>query len=309
MSILLRRFTDFILRNRLQAMAVAFICAYVPLLGSISILIAGLVTLRKGILEGALVLCAATVPFLLNYYISPLPANEAHMALMAIGIAVVSNVIVWLYAVLLRQYSNWSLLLELSVLAGAVIIGVVHFFNPDIQNWWGTQLTTYFTKATAAMDDLSKTDILNIKMQLQAVNVSKPYATGLLVVSMLCNGLLQLALARWWQAAAFAPGTLRQELHHIRFGYVMGILFIAVLLLSLGGNATVLDMKPVFYGLFFIAGLSLVHCLLASIKYSWFWLVLCYLALILFFPKSEMVVAFFALLDVLLNLRRRLTRV
>jgi len=303
---ILRRFTDFILRSRPQAMGVAFVCAYIPLLGSISILIAGLVTLRKSILDGALVLCAATAPFLLNYYVSPPPADQTGMALIAIATIVVSNILVWLYAILLRQYNNWSLILELSILLGVVIIGAVHCFNPDIQNWWGTQLTAYFTKATAMMNGLPSADI---KMQLQAVDLIKPYATGLVTVSLLCNGLLQLALARWWQAALFAPGTLRQELYHIRFGYVVGVLFVAVLLLSLGGNATVLDMRPVFYGLFFIAGLSLVHCLLASAKYSWFWLVLVYIALIVLFPKSAMVLAVFALLDVLLDLRRRLTRV
>lgn len=303
---ILRRFTDFVLHSCPQAMGVAFVCAYIPLLGSISILMAGLVTLRKGVLDGALVLCAATAPFLLNYYVSPPPADQAGMALIAIATIVVSNILVWLYAILLRQYSNWSLILELSILLGVVIIGAVHFFNPDIQNWWSTQLTAYFTKATAMMNGLPSADI---KMQLQAVDVIKPYATGLVTVSLLCNGLLQLALARWWQATLFAPGTLRQELYHIRFGYVVGVLFIAVLLLSLLGNATVLDMRPVFYGLFFIAGLSLVHCLLAATKYSWFWLVLVYIALIVLFPKSAMVLAVFALLDVLLNLRRRLTRV
>lgn len=303
---ILRRFTDFILRSRSQAMGVAFVCAYIPLLGSISILIAGLVTLRKSILDGAFVLCAATAPFLLNYYVASPPADQAGMALITIATMVVSNILVWLFAVLLRQYNNWSLILELSILLGVIVVGAVHFFNPAIQNWWGTQLMAYFTKATAMMNGLPNADI---KIQLQAVDMLKPYATGLVITSLLCNGLLQLALARWWQATLFAPGTLRQELYHIRFGYVVGVLFVAVLLLSVWNNATVLDMRPVFYGLFFIAGLSLVHCLLASAKYSWFWLVLVYIALIVLFPKSAMALAMLALLDVLLDLRRRLTRV
>lgn len=304
---LLRRVTDFILYSRSRAFAVAFICAYLPLLGSISILITGLVTLRKGASEGALILVAATAPFLLSYYMAHPPADQAEMAFIAVLTIVVSNLVVWLYAILLRKYNNWSLILELSLLLSIVIIGAVHLFIPDIQAWWGKQLTVYFTKATAGLNELQKTDIT---MQLQAVNVIKPVATGLVVLSILFNGLLQLVLARWWEVTLFAPGTLRRALYQIRFGYVVGVLFIAAIALSFWGDfAAAIDMQPVFYGLFFIAGLSLVHCVLSSTRYNWLWLILVYIALIIFFPKSVVVIALFALLDVLLDLRSRLTKV
>ncbi len=304
---LLRRVTDFILQSRSRAFGVAFVCAYIPLLGSISILIAGLVTLRKGALEGAIILFAATAPFLLSYYIASTPADQAEMALIAVVAVVVGNILVWLYAILLKRYDNWSLIFELSILVSVLIIGAVHIFNPDIQSWWSTQLTAYFAKATAGMEGVPNTDI---KMQLQAVDVVKPFATGLTILLILLNGLLQLLLARWWEVIMFAtPGTLRNELNNIRFGYVAGALFIVILLLSFTGSAVALDIRPVFYGLFSIAGLSLVHCLLLPAKYAWLWLALIYIALIVLFPKSIMVVALFALLDVLLDLRRRLTRV
>lgn len=300
---LLRKVTDFILQSRSRAFGVAFVCAYLPLLGSISILVAGLVTLRKGVWEGAWILFAATVPFFLSYAMAAPSPDQVEMAQIALAALVVSNVLVWLYAVILRQYNNWSLVLELSVLLSVVIIGIVHLVNPDIQVWWGAKLTTYFTKATTEMSGLPNTDI---KMQLQALDIIKPFATGLVILSIVLNGLLQLLLARWWEVIMFAPGTLRRELYQIRFGYVVGALFVAILLLSLWGNATALDMKPVFYGLFFIAGISLAHCLLAQARYGWFWLMFVYIALIVLFPKSTMIVAIFALLDVLLDFRRRL---
>ncbi len=302
---LLRQVTDFILQSRSRAFGVTFVCAYIPLLGSISILIAGLVTLRKGALEGAFILFAATAPFLLSYYMESPAADQVEVALVAVVTVVATNLLVWLYAIVLRQYGNWSLILELSILLSVVVIGAVHFFNPDIQSWWGVQLPAYFAKVTATMNGLPGADI---KMQLQAAGILKPFATGFVILSIILNGLLQLVLARWWQVIMFTPGTLRQELYHIRFGFVMGILFIVELLLSFWGNATALDLRPVFYGLFFIAGISLVHCLLASTKYNGFWLVLVYVALIILFPKSVMAVAVFALLDVLLNVRQRLTR-
>ena len=302
---LLRQATNFIMQSRSRAFGVAFVCAFIPLLGSISVLIAGLVTLRKGMWEGALILFAATAPFLIKYYLTPLPADEAGFAWVAIAALVVGNVLVWIYALLLRQYNNWSLILELSALFSIVIIGAIHWLYPDIQAWWGTQLNAYFTKMKTAVPDADFT------LQLQAIDAIKSFATGLIVLSMLLNGLLQVVLARWWQVIIYEPGTrLRQELYRIRLGHVVGILFIAILLLSYwANNATALDARPVFYGLFFIAGLSVVHYLLALTKYTWFWLMLFYVTLIALFPKSIMLVAFFALLDVLLDLRRRLTRV
>jgi len=303
---ILRRVTDFILQNRLQAMAVAFIIAYIPLVGSISILIAGLVTLRKGAIEGALVFCAATAPVLLGYFTTTsLSAEQVTIALMTVGIIITGNILVWLFAVLLRRYNNWSLLLNFSLVLAFVIILLVHLIYPDIQQWWGIQLTSYLTKATTALGNgLPEADI---KMQLQVINSIKHWATGLIAGSLVLNALLQLGLARWWQATLFNPGELRKELYAIRLNYTLGGLFILILLASFfWHNAIIIDIKPVFYGLFCVAGLSLVHCLLASAKYSWFWLVLVYVAMLLLLPGSAMILALIALLDVLINFRQRL---
>ncbi len=300
---ILRRVTDFILQNRLQAMAVAFVVAYIPLLGSTSILIAGLVTLRKGAIEGALVFCAATIPALLGYYTTSTPTQQAGMALMAVGIVILSNILVWLLAVLLRCYNNWSLLLNFSLLLAFITVIIVHSIYPDIQHWWGMQLTAYLTRATAMLSGLPETDM---KTQLQAINTIKPYATGLIAVSLLLNALLQVALSRWWQATLFNAGELRKELYSIRLNYTMGGLFILVLLASFWHNPTVTDVQPVFYGFFCVAGLSLAHSLLASAKYSGFWLLLVYVATLLLLPESVMFIALISLLDVLFNFRQRL---
>lgn len=303
---ILRRVTDFILQGRSQAMGVAFVCAYIPLLGSISILIAGLVTLRKGVLEGFLVLCAAIIPLIINYYAASVPAEQLKLAQVTIGLVIVSNILVWLYAGLLRQYANWNLLLEVSLFVAVVLIGIAHLIYPNLAEWWGTQLTAYFTRAAAIASGLPNPDI---KTQLQVVNIIKHYATGLMLTSLILNGLLQVGLARWWQAAMFNPGGLRKELYSLRLSNIVGILFILVLVASFWSNAIVLDIKPVFYALFSVAGFSLLHWWLATKRYGWVGLLIAYIAAILLFPESLMIIAILALLDVLLDLRKRLTRV
>src|SRR5438132_222042 len=84
---LLQRITDFVLRSRYHAMIAAFACDapvilsapansliysfFVLVISTFGIAIVGLVTLRKGVLEGFLTLVAATLPYLLGYLFYP----------------------------------------------------------------------------------------------------------------------------------------------------------------------------------------------------------------------------------------------
>src|SRR3990167_3899547 len=102
----LRRFTDYILQSRLQALLAAFVIAFIPIIGSIGVVIAVLVTLRKGMFEGALVVIAATLPYLLSYAVYP-PSGGADVAFVAIAILLVSNMLTWLFAAFLRRYNHW----------------------------------------------------------------------------------------------------------------------------------------------------------------------------------------------------------
>ncbi|HLB58303.1 MAG TPA: hypothetical protein VJL60_05765, partial [Gammaproteobacteria bacterium] len=108
---LLRRFTDFVLQSRLHAMGTAFVIAFVPLIGGIGAVIAALVTLRKGVFEGTVVMCATTVPYLLSVYHYPTTASiEFNIALISVGLIVASNILTWVLATISRRYDNWSFL-------------------------------------------------------------------------------------------------------------------------------------------------------------------------------------------------------
>lgn len=303
---ILRRCTDFVLQNRLQAMGVAFIISYIPLLGSVAILIAGLVTLRKGAFEGLLVVIAATLPYLLKYYTGfGGGVIESEIAVIGLVLSLVSNMLVWVFAIVLRRYNNWNTVLEYAVLLGLVVIGLVHILYPDIQAWWATQLTRYFDKTTAMVSGLNAT---SADAQSDVINLIKGYATGFVVVSLLFNVLLQLVLARWWQAVIFNPGGLRKELYQIRLSRVMGGLFIVGFALSWIGNDIVMDMMPLLYSIFCAAGLSFAHYYFSTKKNVWVWLLILYLLLIWLFPLSIVIIAFIALFDVWVDLRKRFVR-
>ncbi len=94
---LLRRFTDFILQSRFHTILFVFLLAFIPLIGSLSILIAALVTLRKGKFEGALAVCAASAPYIIGYM---LPADASQLVLPAwfvLTVVLASNILVWFF--------------------------------------------------------------------------------------------------------------------------------------------------------------------------------------------------------------------
>ncbi len=295
---ILRRVTDFVLQNRLSAMGLAFVLAYVPYLG-LSIIIAAFVTLRKGPYEGGLVFLAATFPVLLMYFSHQ--ADGAALGWLILSVA--SNVIIWFFAILLYRYENWGFLLDCAILIGVVFIGLLHFVYPDIQNFWSTRLTEYLDRVV----DSGNAEGITLENKQQIIDVSR-YAGGLLTAFILLNGILQLILARWWQGLMFNPGGLRKELYNIRLSHVVGILFIIFFVLSYLDNPIAIDIMPIIYLLFAVSGLSLMHYMLAPRKYSWLWLLIMYAVAIRFLPQSGLLIAFVAFMDIWFNFRSRVAR-
>lgn len=305
---LLRRFTDYILRSRVQAMGTAFVCAFIPLLGTVSILIAAFVTLRKGIQEGFFVLVAATLPLFIEYLGYPPDSGGPISVFDVTLIMVASNILTWLFAVVLRKFPSWGLVLQLGALLGILFVCIIHIVYPDILVWWQTKLSGYFADTMQAMSqaksddaDLQKTTVTKL------VETLSPYATGWAAVFLIFNSQLQLFLARWWQAAVFNPGGLRKELCSIRMSKIAGVVFVIVQLLSIWAYDVALDVIPILYITFGLAGLSLLHFGLATVKSGWFWLALIYIAMVLV-PISVVLISMIALLDVWFDFRKRLKK-
>jgi phage terminase large subunit-like protein len=312
----LHRFTDYILQHRLKAMLFTFVITFVPVIGLVGILIAALVTLVKGVVEGAIFTAAATLPFIISFCLSGTSGAETPLVVWAaVGVAVLSNVLTWVFAVMLRRQTSWSLILQIAALLGVLAVSVVHLAYPGVIDWWGIQLQSYYNQAaaitTSVLNNSPPAAVPPNEVQLESITVTKQYATGLMVAAVLFNAILQLVVARWWQVLVFTPGMLRKELHRIRLSQLAGVLFVGSLVLAYLGNAVVLDIMPILYLLFGAAGLSLVHYLfgLMNSKTTWFWLSLLYIALVIALPTSVLVVAFLALLDIWLDVRKRIQKV
>jgi len=304
---LLRRLTDFILASRLRAMAVAFATSFIPVPGgSVGVLVASLVTLRKGAFEGSLVFCAALAASLASYVFYRNSAN-AWMLWQVTWIGCALGLLTWLLVLILRRTSSWAIVTELSGLCGILVILGLHLAFPGIQGWWVEQLTAWFHKSTSMIGHFLP-DMGSAAMQPEAVSAAwiasfSRYATGFLVTSFLVNLLLQVMIARAWEAAVFTRGLLRQELHAFRADRVAGLLFIIVLVAALMGSMLALDMLPVLLMVFCLAGFCLVHALFALLRRGWVALLFFYAGVVVFFPFSLAIVAIAGLFDVWLDFR------
>ncbi|HEU5280390.1 MAG TPA: hypothetical protein VFU82_00170 [Gammaproteobacteria bacterium] len=308
----LQRLTHYLFKNPWQALAVVFVTTFVPVIGVFGILFAALVTLRKGALAGLALMLAATLPYLGSLYFTE--HHEAAIPFMvwaAVGVAMVSNVLTYGSAVMLQRQAGWGTILQSVALLGVLLISVVHLAYPNVSEWWLSTLTTYYTEATAAVSGVVSGAAAPSDVQLDTLNVSKYYATGMMVAAVLLNAIMQLIVARWWQSAVFQPGILRRELHAIRLSKLASVLFLLSLGLSYWGNSVVLDIMPVLYILFSAAGLSVIHYMLSLVQASarLFWLSLVYVILILALPTSLVLLAMVALLDTWFDIRTRFGKV
>ncbi len=297
------RLSHFLLKDRLHSAAAAFLLAYIPFLGSLSILIAAVITLLKGAKEGAWVLLATILPFVIGFGVSIALGHPVGMALLNMGVVVVGNGLVFLFVLLLRRYGHWSFLLDIALLLGIAVVVGLHDIYPHIDSWWESHLTQFINNNAQAIGGLpaSKENVA----PLQVIAVAKSFATGFVVVGLLLNTLLQVGLARWWQFLVTGKGRLRSELLHIRLSTTTGIVFLIVAMASYWHNETIMDLTPVVLGIFGLAGLSLVHYVLSGMRHAWVALILLYALVVLLCPLSIGIIAVIGLLDVFVHFRKR----
>ena len=278
----MRTLAEFIMRGRAQACLVALLGVLVPLIGPAAV---GLVTLRKGSVEGALVALWASLPFVVSYFAGQSSPFVAVMSILALAnTLIVANV--------LRGTASWSLALvsDVCVAVGLVVVaGVV--FRTDLG---------------VMMSDLTEL-FVSVSEQLEKDYVMPDTSSVLAWVAWMTafSALLGVVVARWWQALLFNPGGFQQEFQGIRLESKVGLGCLLLVILGF----TLLSEFQFWLQLasipLIVCGLSLLHYTAKVKKAGGYWLVLMYLGLFLGPVMSGLLVALGAI-DSVLNLRARL---
>ncbi len=210
---------------------------------------------------------------------------------------------VWLAALVLRYSRSlaWATLSVCAVMALAVVL--VFLVLGDPVAWWTEQLQ-------AMVDTLvSKPEFGVDRDQLSAMLEQLPkLLTGLLAAGLVFACLVSLLLGRWWQSLLVNPGGLREEFYEFRLEKVIslvGLVLVGLASAGLGWLSNLsLQLVLVLMVPFLLAGLAVVHAVLARRKIHRGWLIALYV-LMTVLPQVLFMVVVTGALDPWLDFRRR----
>lgn len=266
----MRKVGEFLLASNKNAAIIAFLCTLLPLIGLpggflVSILL-GFVTLCRGARSGLIILAWVALPAISLLYLHRFGVFD---------VLLLRCVLVWVFALVLRKYGSWRLVLESEVLLGFFVILGMHLVLGDVQGWWANHLGTYLGEASKLTSwKLSAADTQNLIDRLA------PVATGVATSVLLFGIWLLLFLARWWQSAIFRPGELRKEFLQLRMSRGLAVI-LAVSAVGIWLKLSfVIDFFPVLLLPFMLAGLSVLHFLVSIKKGLLLLLILMYVGLL-----------------------------
>lgn len=290
---MIRSLAEYVMRGRQQAILMALLFSILPLFSWVADVIVALVALRKGAKEGLVVLLWSILPVLVLAWHYP----EILLYRVLLG-----TVFIYLLALLLRKKNSWMTVLQIMCLVGFVAVSAIHIAEPTIADIWHKQLLANFNQIQTQFELSLDAD----KLKLVAHSFAK-IATGVQVSFILIANLITLIFARWWQALLYNPGGLSTELKNIRIT-LPAIVTLAVLSLValISENTITVDILPVAFLPFFIAGLSLLHAIISLTQASRFWLIVFYSLWLVLFPYISILLVAATLVDYGWNFRQRL---
>ncbi|MBI57327.1 MAG: hypothetical protein CMN83_02655 [Spongiibacter sp.] len=276
----MRPLAEFIMKGRLQAVAVAALGIGTLMFAWVGAAAAALVTLRKGLTEGAFVVMWAL-----------LPATAVLVYGQDVGplcMLLVTALAAWV----LRNTRSWANAMAAAVAGGMASAAVLNRFGQDY-------LSGILEVVQPMLDQLQAQSNGSLP-QILTGDIAAVIGSSTVLWS-----VLALMLARWWQAMLYNPGGFRDEMWSLRLPAGITVLLVAgMLLVSQSGEVYrfwgVMCLLP-----FIACGLSLLHGVVGRYKLGRTWLVVFYIALLLIGPLWAVLILT-AIVDSWIDIRRRL---
>ena len=300
----MKALAGFIVRGRSQAILVASLGGIVAFLlppfssfaHYLGAAVVALVTLYVGVMQGLVVLAAATAVAVLFYQLAGLlPAS-------AVAITVL---LLWLPGWVISSVLRSTVSLAAAMLAGAglgiLLLLVVYGIYGDPGPWW-------LERMQMLLAELQEAGVLQAEQPLtDELQALSRLMTGVVLASLLLGAICSVILARWWQALLVNPGGLQKEFTGLRLGQSAGLLtliamigsrFTAAPLSDLVAQAAMLLLVPYLF-----AGLAVLHGIVGAAGRGRGWLVAVYIMLVIL-PQATLIVAGGGLLDTWMDFRR-----
>jgi hypothetical protein len=274
----MRAFAEFVMRGRLQATGVCVASAILPLTHWIGSAVVGLVVLRRGPAEGAMLLMWTSLPLVAWYMVG----GDASPLLVLAGVGILSMV--------LRVTVSWEVTLSSAVVVAAIAGLSYELLSAAMLS----MLVEWYVELLAAMDQaLSEEDARDVLVGFFALG--QAYAM-----------IAALLLARWWQSTLYNPGGFGMEFRALRLSPPLSIGLVAVIAACFAmGDPAFGRWIPLLTVPLVISAIALVHWLIRDRQLGTNWVVAFYLVLFVMIQLLYPLLASVALLDSWINLRKK----
>ena len=255
----MRALAELIMRGRVHASVAVLLGTLVPF---VTPAVVALVTLRKGAVEGTLILFIGLLPTLVTF-----GTNEAQP--LVFMFTVLGLVAVYASALVLKQTESLSLALMTLLASSVVALLLIKQLVPGSLHYLIDSLSKAVTEraVAAGIDNLS-------------VGINEVSLTGLLAVIIMLNGVCSLFLGRWWQALLYNPGGFGADFRQLRLGFTTAIICLMVSVYFLVQEGTYFTWSFIFALPLMLVTIAIVHGVAKSSKNAKQWLVIFYIAII-----------------------------
>ncbi len=271
------------MRGRPHAVGATIVSTSLPLLNWLGTAIVGLVILRKGPVEGLMVLIWALLPLGIALYLIGDPSPVIAM----LGTAILAYV--------LRVTVSWEITLTIAVLVSALGSLVFELTATEVLAViveWYLEYTRQLASELKQTGGLSVAEAKNTIMGFFAMG--QAYAM-----------LAFLILARWWQSQLYNPGAFGKEFHQLRISPLLSTVLVFMMLVCFVFSEQLGRWIPLLTVPLVVSAVAFVHWTLGSRKLSNNWVFGFYLLLLLLFQVVYPLLASLALMDSWFNLRAR----
>ena len=274
----MRALADFIMRGRVQATLVVVISAVLPLLFWLSAAAGSLVLLRRGFKDATTVIVGGLL---------------AGLAVWVMGDPITFLVIAGALALaaMLRAEHPWS-----RVLLASAVFAVAFSLVLDLAL---AQTFDVLAKAFAeAMPKIEGQPVLSGEL-------IRPVLVASTAVTVQLFSVLALMLARYWQAALYNPGGFGREFRELKLPKQTMAVLVAVMVVAPFIGPQFIILASASSLVLVLAGIALMHGLVAQGRLAGFWLVGMYVTLPLIMQLIYPLLVVLAIVDSLIDFRGR----
>lgn len=274
----MRAFAEFVMRGRLQATGVCVACAIMPFTHWVAAAVVALVLLRRGPIEGGMLLMWTSLPLAAWYMIN----GDASPLLVLVGTGVLAFV--------LRATVSWEVTLAIAVIIAALASLLYEVISADVV----AQLVAWYMEFLTAVE------------QTLTQEEAQQVLIGFFSLGQAVAMVVALILARWWQSTLYNPGGFGTEFRALRLspGISFAIVGVLVLFFAIGDPAFGRWIPLLTVPLLF-AAIALVHWFIKEKQLASSWVVTFYLVLLLMIQLVYPLLTSIALLDSWMDVRKR----